>query len=193
VAIQWTDCLYLRKIISLKRLGSIGLFLLLTLPFAATYTWLQLEKIHIRETVKQQLVAGMDESELIRLEFTPDEAKTRLRWHHEKEFELDGQLYDVVNQSHQNQRIVFWCFADHAETNLDKQMDMLLDSLLNGDQQRRDKKARLLDFNKKLFFENRLAILPINRIQNLGYCLANLQVPTFFYTKPPAPPPRLLS
>ncbi len=132
----------------------------------------------------------MDESQLIRMEFKHEEIKKRIKWHHEKEFELDEQLYDVVNIEESPDGIIYWVFADHEETFVDKQISLLLGKALSQNQQRQEKQAKLLAFSKNLFCENQTSPVPLNQTNQMGYETKNTIAPYAIYFSPPAPPPR---
>src|SRR5690606_39601506 len=81
-----------------KRLIAISLLFVLFAPVMTIYLYLQFEKSAVRREIKWKMIAGMDEEELVLLKFTKEETQTKLRWEHSKEFEYDGQMYDIVSK-----------------------------------------------------------------------------------------------
>lgn len=155
----------------------------------ATFTFLQYQKKQIKREVKWKMIAGIDKNELVLLKFTEEEIQTELRWEHSKEFEYKDQMYDIVEKWVQSDTIYFWCWWDHEETKLNKQLDGLLANVLGNDQQRQEKKNQLADFFKKLYHENQridFAKISEHRIDCFFF---SEDLASIYYT-PPVPPPR---
>jgi len=102
------------------------------MPFFGTYALLRHHTRVVRREVKRRLVDEMDKGELVSLEFTRGEAE-KLRWEHEDEFELNGHMYDVVEKEIAGDSIKFWCWPDHKEARLKKQLNSLVVKELGGD------------------------------------------------------------
>lgn len=158
-------------------------------PVVATFTFLQYQKKQVKREVKWKMIVGIDKDELVFLKFTNEEIQTELRWEHSKEFEYNGQMYDIVEKSIQVDTIYYWCWWDHEETKLNKQLDGLLAKVLGNNPQRQEKKSQLADFFKKLFHENQkthLAKVSKHRIDHFFYSEDFASI----YHAPPFPPPR---
>lgn len=176
----------------MKRIGPILLFALLTLPFTGTYLWLNIEKAMVKKAVKRHLVEGLDDDKLVRLEFTHQEAKVKILWHHEEEFEFNGQLFDIVRQQITSSGVVYWCFPDHEETQLQKQLTELLNLNLKKDIQRQHKQQLSVTFYKNLFFETEnIKVEPAESILTKPYTHFSIKFTNCLFS-PPAPPPRLV-
>lgn len=89
-------------------------------PVIASFTWLYYQKAIIKREVKRQIIAGIDEDDLVLLKFSKEEAKTKLRWEHSKEFEYNRQMYDVVKTMTLGGMVYYWCWLDHEETKLNR-------------------------------------------------------------------------
>jgi len=179
------------EIFHLKQLGSIVLLMLLVFPFAGTYCWLHYEKVAIRKAVKKELLMGMDDSKLVKLEFTQFEIATLLNWHHAKEFEYRGQMYDIVRQSSTSNTHIYWCFRDHAETRLNNQLSSLVNKLINQDKQRQQHQKETLDYYKGLFFQPVQNSNSASENPSLEYFIARSAKLSSYIKAPLAPPPRL--
>jgi hypothetical protein len=165
--------------------------LLLVLPFVSTYTWLQLEKVQVRKSIKRQMIVGLDDSRLVKLVFTHEEAKAMLHWEHSKEFEYNGQLYDVVRQQSESSLITFWCFPDHAETRLQKQLSAMLRMILQRDTQRQEKQAQVHHFYKNLFYTQSEDTHLFSLETHFDYLLSDHHHADSPLILSPSPPPRL--
>ena len=105
----------------------------------------------VRKTVKRQLIAGMNPDELVLLKFTPEAAKTALHWEHSREFEYQGQMFDVVKTETRGDTIFYHCWRDHAETELNQKIQALVANALHNNPQHQENQARLSCFFKSLF------------------------------------------
>ncbi|WP_419213254.1 hypothetical protein ACNR9Q_03670 [Maribacter sp. X9] len=142
----------------------------------------------VRHEVKQKMIAGLDKEELVLLKFTESESQSELRWEHSKEFEYKGQMYDVVSQEVQGDTIKYWCWLDHEETDINKRLQGLVDSVLGKDPQRNSNKEKLAHFYKSLFWKK----YPYFRVWTI--CEANLKISQKAHYhnlmfSPPVPPP----
>lgn len=86
------------------------------------------------------MIAGMDEKELVLLKFTKEETETKLRWEHSKEFEYNGQMYDIVSSEIKGDSIYYHCWWDYEETKLNKKLKKLVASAFDQDED--NKKAQ---------------------------------------------------
>jgi len=132
----------------------IGIFLLLSLllPFSGTFLWLQYQKISIQKETKRDMLSHINKKDLVLLSFTPEEAKKKLKWEHSKEFEYQGQMYDIVSVEVDDGKIKYWCWADNKETHLNKKLKALVAQKLGNDPTRKNKNQALFYFLKTLYF-----------------------------------------
>lgn len=74
--------------------------------------------MQVRQSVKEQIRAGMPENGLITLKFSHHDAQTLLKWEHEREFEYLGKLYDIVRSESTPDSILYRCWPDTHESML---------------------------------------------------------------------------
>lgn len=115
----------------LKQIFSILLIASLTVPFICIPVYLKHEKKTLKREIKHRIIEGIDRSDLVQLVFTEEQAARELKWEHSKEFEFNGEMYDVVETEIKNGKITYWCWWDHKETSLNKQLNYLLAKALN--------------------------------------------------------------
>ena len=160
----------------------------LSVPAVISFAFLHYQKNQIKKAVKQQIVQGVEEKELITLKFTKKESKTKLRWEHPGEFEFGGQMYDVVGATVVGDTIQYKCWWDHAETALNNQLDSILSIALGKNKQRNEQQKNLFNFYKSLFFKESIV-----RKTVMPYLKKRIhQFPTnrfLLYYPPPVPPP----
>jgi len=108
------------------RFNGLIVFLLLAClsidPAAGTFTWLHYRKTAVKKEVQKHIVEGIDRGQLVRLEFSREETQTELRWEHAGEFEYEGRMYDIVETKTVGDTVYYWCWYDHEETMLNRQL-----------------------------------------------------------------------
>jgi len=170
----------------------VGILLLFGLiaPIATTFTFLHYQKKQIKKVVKQQIIDGINKSDLVLLKFTKSETLTILHWEQSKEFEYNGQLYDVVEEEIKGDTIYYWCWWDYKETELNKKFDNLVTYVLGHDNQRKESQKRIENFYKSLYFK---LLFEWN-----FFAIQSDQITSFYYNNyrsisfpPPVPPPEI--
>lgn len=136
----------------MKKYLGIFLLLVLTAPFVVCFSWLQLEKHQIKREVKWKMIAGIDRSELVLLQFSIDESENLLKWKHSKEFEYNGEMYDVVEKLEGKDSISYWCWWDHEETKLNKQLTELIEQTAAESPNHQKNKEQLFQYLNSLYF-----------------------------------------
>jgi hypothetical protein len=176
----------------LKKLTAIFLLVCLIAPISGTYIWLKHELKVTKREVKRQIIAGLDDSELVTFKFSKSDADICLKWKHSKEFEYRGEMYDVVKSLIKGDTIIYTCWWDNKETKLNKQLAHLMGDIMGSHPQNKENHKRLVNFYKSLFYENSSELLGFypNSISNSYYPFNN-----FIYeincSAPPVPPPEI--
>jgi hypothetical protein len=175
----------------MKKILPIILLLSLSAPFAGTFLWLKYQKMITKKEVKRSMIAGIDREKLVRLEFTTEEANSKLEWEHSHEFEFEGRMYDVVETLSEGEKITYWCWLDHEETALNKQLRSLVARIMGNNQQQRENENMFVDFFKHLFSNK------TNHHLLTGNLMQKIPIPeltsTYILTQtgPPVPPPEI--
>lgn len=120
-------------------------------PACITYLYLKVQKQKVRKEVKHLIMDCIDKEDLTYLKFSAQEIESQLNWKHSKEFEFQGQMYDIVYKVEKPDSIIYWCWPDHEESMLNRDLDELVASILGLDPHRHEKNNQLFDFYKKLF------------------------------------------
>lgn len=98
------------------------------------------------------MIAGIDKKELVLLKFTKEEKKSELNWKHAKEFEFNGEMYDIVESSEIGDTTYYWVWWDYEETHLNKQLGELVSFALGQNPENQENQNRLNTFFKSLYF-----------------------------------------
>lgn len=130
---------------------SILLLLCFVAPFATAFVMLKQQKQQVKKEVKQKIIAGIDKKELVLLKLTEAQKQTQLNWEHAKEFEYQGEMYDIVETEIVCDTTYYWCWWDHAETALNKRLDELASFVKGNHAKHKENQKRLYEFFKSLY------------------------------------------
>jgi hypothetical protein len=108
----------------MRLISAISLFLVFVIPFVGGYLFLQYSQEQHQSDIHAALENGSKDHELIFLVFT-DQELTQLKWKHDKEFEWNGEMYDVVSVEERDGQKAFWCWKDHKDTRINNQRESL--------------------------------------------------------------------
>lgn len=170
------------------RIYSILLILCLVVPATTTFLILQFQKHQLKREVKWKMISGIHKDELVLLKFQVNETKTQLRWEHSMEFEYQDQMYDVVKKEIKGDSIYYWCWWDHKETKLNKQLDQMVAFYLGLDDQLQDNQKKVEHYNQSLFYHPLCRNIPSKLGLKKTIFLFELHVLTVSQS-PPVPPP----
>jgi hypothetical protein len=132
------------------------LFFCLATPVVATVLVVRSIEKEIKEvqkTVKWKMIDGLDREELVLLKFTEEEKQNLLDWKHAREFQYQGEMYDIVSSEQHNDTTYYWCWWDYEETALNKRLATILDNTLGENTKPNDHQTKLFQFLKSLFYE----------------------------------------
>ena len=111
-----------------KTLLSLTLFFVLLLKMGGFYAILSFERHEIREKVERKLLNSIEKSELIRI-VGSDKNSSKLKWERAgKEFEFEGNFYDIVYSESVFGITYYYCLSDKEETKLETKIDKLLEN-----------------------------------------------------------------
>jgi hypothetical protein len=95
---------------------------LLIHPAIGAATWIQIDKAAVKRDVSERIRRGIEERDLVALEFPLEKARMLLRWEGSREFEYAGRMYDVVETRVLGDKVVYTCWPDHEETRLNERL-----------------------------------------------------------------------
>ncbi|WP_375580284.1 hypothetical protein ABWH96_04395 [Marivirga tractuosa] len=118
-----------------------------------TYLWLKHQKKQVKHEVKWKIIEGIDKSELVLIHLSKNEAAEKLDWEHSREFEFEGEMYDVVEFEETADSVKYWCWWDYEETSLNKNLAEVVNNLLGNHPDKKEKEQKLISFYQSLFSE----------------------------------------
>lgn len=138
------------------------------------------------------MIAGIAEEALVLLKFSEPDSKTLLRWEHAREFEFQGQMYDVVKTETRGDTIYYRCWLDQKESELNQQLKHLVARTFDKDLTKQENQKRLIHFYKSLY-----CVLP--QVLPLAVLMTDakqkIYPPLFFWRSrsipPGVPPPKV--
>jgi hypothetical protein len=95
-------------------------------------TWLifKFQQTAIRHEVKQQIKAGVPESELVILHIAKvweEQSNSRFEREHGKEFRFDGEMYDIIRSQDIGDTNVYVCIHDVKESGLFAELEEMIE------------------------------------------------------------------
>jgi len=175
----------------MKRLFAILLLFCLIAPFGGTYLGFRIEKSHIKKKVKRQIIAGISKDKLTVLNFLTKDTADYLRWEHEREFEFDDKMYDIVDRKYSIDSVTYWCWCDNDETQLNLQYNEMVAQALGTNPQKPESRKHLIDYFKTLYYSDTNA--DRNNCQFPTSDMLNVPYKIFICANsiaPPGPPPK---
>jgi hypothetical protein len=159
-------------------------------PFAGSYLFLHIQKNKIRKEVTALINSGIKEKDFIVLKFTKEESETKLHWKHSREFEYNGRMYDIVDQSHKGDSLFYTCYEDHKESRLNAEKEKIIAKALGQDPFRKKQADHIKGFFKTVFSQDAFAWKPTPALPSIfQFSFFNFQF-SIFYPSPPSPPPK---
>lgn len=176
--------------IGLKTVTTIILTLILAVPYFGAYLYLNSVKIQNRKEIHSVLRTMKQPADLVLLKFTTKETLEKLRWEHDREFEYNGQMYDIVEATASGDTVIYLCYPDHKETRINKELGKSLARATGQDPSRKSQNDRLTEVFKLTFLQTLStwtptvpALLSVNHSPLTIYHSSSAP-------SPPSPPPK---
>ena len=170
----------------MKRVTFYILLAALLAPVSGGYMWLKLQKVQIREEVEREMdEEELDEDRIKYFAFTSAEAKTELDWHHSREFEYHGQMYDIIDSEVKGDSVFYTVYWDMEETEINEEIAAL-------EQYAREHQTKAINqtFFKSLFYSDNSILLEYPGFNNIPFNLFTPGEYNDLNSSPPVPPPQ---
>lgn len=125
----------------------------LSVPFLGVFGWLSVEKYKLRKKVKHTIMEHVSNDELVSFTFKISDTSKLLRWEHDREFEYEGEMYDVVRRVYNYDQVTYHLWWDSKETELNQKLDNLTAALMNNSPSKERSTQQLSLFVSNLFLE----------------------------------------
>ena len=175
----------------MKNFFSIVLIITIISPLWLFYSIIQYEKYLNRKEIKKFLISSIDRNELVLLKFSYKETKTNLKWEHSKEFEYNGEMYDVVDKEITCDSVFYWCWRDNEETKLNKQLESIVKHASGNSPKKTERSQNLLSFLNSLFPDSHNYDYNFDRDKKLFLISLYLFNYTSQFIIPDTPPPKV--
>lgn len=127
------------------------LFIISTqLPFALTKLVLHWQKKEVRKEVKKRINHGLKDDQLVKLTFFKSGVNKLLKWTKKDEFDLNGQMYDIVRSREFNDSITYMCWEDDDESIIKQRLNQLSELEWSKNTSNKRQNERKTDFYKTL-------------------------------------------
>lgn len=117
-----------------RKLVSFSLLILLTFQIIGFVGYFELAHYKLKKEIKSQLKEGVPKDKLVIFDFNSNQLK-QLVWLKKNEFDLNGNLYDVVRKSNSNGITHLECISDKQEKVLFAKLNQNVSSNLCDDNQ----------------------------------------------------------
>lgn len=134
----------------MKGMFSVGLLLCLLVPFLASWHFLADRIRQVKEEVRQNINTKKYEEEKVLFKFTSEDS-SKLYWEHSREFQYEGEMYDVIRSEKKNDTIWYWCYWDKKETKLKRDLAQLSIRILPPSDQQQKSQNCINHFFKTLY------------------------------------------
>jgi hypothetical protein len=125
----------------------------LVMPLQSSFMSIQHRKKILRKEIKHKIIAGLNENELVKLKFANSEIQKKLRWKHSKEFEFNGEMYDIVKTIKTADSTEYYCWWDSEESSLNRKLIALVIRNLPVLPENKELCFQLSHFYKNIFFQ----------------------------------------
>ena len=168
---------------------------LLSLQSLGPYALFQVQQQQLKRQMKRAIKAGVPDAELHRIAFAASRHlrdSERVQWMHEREFRLDGEMYDIVRSEQRGDSIIHHCIRDDEETALFARLDALVREESGSNPAERGKSASLQRLASLLYLPTEACVT--HTPMQLS-CAATQPAPAPLHAdlRPPDPPPRSIS
>ncbi|MBW6460605.1 MAG: hypothetical protein K0B08_08530 [Bacteroidales bacterium] len=173
----------------MRKILAMLMICILLAPVMGTLAVFHLYRYQIRKEVTEIIIRGMKE-EWVDLAFSSSEIKTKLKWKHSREFEFEGQMYDIVEQRIEGDTVIYTCYKDDKETRLNQELDKTVARALGQDPVQKNRNERLANFFKNLYQPGSCIWSPTSfspSTLTFEPCPLNY---LSLYIIPPSPPPK---
>jgi len=158
-------------------------------PIIFGFLFLNHQKREIRKSVKQVIYQKLDLEDISCIKLGKNQLRL-LNWHHQDEFELDGRMYDVIDSSFMKDTVVYHCFWDRKESEINLKIDALALNFWNHAPVGGGVESSFVDFVKKLYpGDEILSVKALINVQRMAFMPLILNFPIGFL-EISAPPPK---
>lgn len=170
----------------------LAIFLLASIlaPFAGIYVYLEYKMLIIKEEAEQSIRSGLPEKDIVLIKLSLVESKKKLIWKHDREFEFEDHMYDIVDINLVGDTVMIACYKDIKETVLKDQVEKIMAEALGHDPVHQNQTQQLKNFFQSGFqkatFNWKPAEIPFIEIsyKSLNFNLSSVNL------SPPVPPPK---
>ena len=130
--------------------------------------------------------------DIVQITVHEKEIYTKLIWEHEREFELNGEMYDVMTVMSKGDSVIYRCIHDKKESSINKRIKSFIATFLNKEKGTDMNVIVYSDIFKILYPPSSslsaMLIMPEIQSKHGGYDISHQPQ---FSTQPNTPPPKI--
>ncbi|TFV94361.1 hypothetical protein E4S40_10050 [Algoriphagus kandeliae] len=119
-------------------------------PMTLGLTAFELRFFQLKENMESRINRNPNDKRIKTLVFTQEESQTLLDWEHEREFEYQGEMYDVLEIKEKGDQIEYLVWHDQEESELKKRESEYEESSRENHSEHQKRNS----FHVVFFFEN---------------------------------------
>ncbi len=178
---------------SLRGHIALSLLVLLILQTAGPFLFFEGRRHLAKREMKRVLKARAPDEMLCTITLSSDPAahdRMRVQWIDDKEFRLDGRMYDIVRSEQRSDSVVYTCIEDETETRLFAGLDALIRAHMNSDTKQNAAESRVQRLIAQPFLGT--AVWDMPDLAYLGSVTSDRAArPPDWTPQPAAPPPKV--
>lgn len=174
----------------MRGLLSLGLLLCLAVPFCGAWQFLSMQILKIKEQVSIRISEGIEIDQQVIFSFT-ESTIHKIKWEHSREFEYEGEMYDVIRSEVNGETTTYWCYHDRTETKVKNEIRLLIARALGQTPQTQNKQSHINNFFKTLYPVSQQQLFSSSTFtKNYEGIKIYFFPASTFSLNPPVPPPK---
>lgn len=108
-----------KRTVRITPIAGLWLLLLWGLPYWGARMGYSVREVQL-ERKAQEAMIGLSDDQLFHFSVHRHDSTRLFRWEHSREFEFQGQMFDVARRELRGDTLHLWCYWDAAETDLNR-------------------------------------------------------------------------
>jgi hypothetical protein len=164
--------------------------LLIFLPQAFHFAFVNFLKYKIKKEVKIYLANNELEEEIVKFKFAISEVETAIAWEEKNhEFEFQEMMYDIIRSEIYGDSITYYCFLDSKESIFKQKLNSFSQKNLFAQQEKKKIDHLLIEYLETLFFNESNSFL-FAHFSNILKNENSTEKPIQILKEIPVPPPK---
>lgn len=178
----------------MKRISSLFLICILLLPIAGFYFSQHYSLKKLKREVKSQILHNWSKQEIITISLTNQDIKSKniQFFPEDHEVDIEGKMYDIIEQIHTSEGLVLKCISDKKETVFKAKIKDQLIALFSQNSTKSKQTKSFFQFAQNLFYQENFSFNFLKTFEeNIKISCHFLSTLSQVDIRPNSPPPEL--